>query len=58
MNTEPLTEKDLARRARFKRWRRYAFVAGVVLGLVCKMLPADYQAPCAALAKICTTGGF
>lgn len=37
-----------------KKWRRRAAIAGVVLALVCKSLPPDYQAPCEALARICT----
>ncbi len=39
------------------KWRRYAIIAGVVLALVCKSLPPDYQGICEALATVCT-GGF
>lgn len=49
--------KDEERKATLRKWRRRAVIIGVVLGLVCKMLPPDYQAPCAAIAKLCTFGG-
>lgn len=39
-----------------RRWRRRAIVAGILLAIVCKTLPHDYQTPCEALAKICTAG--
>lgn len=37
-----------------KKWRRRAIIAGIVLGLLCKSLPRDYQAPCRAIANLCT----
>lgn len=41
-----------------KRWaRRFALVGGV-LGLLCPLLPVEYQAPCKALATICTGGAL
>lgn len=39
-----------------KKWRRRALVAGAVLALVCKMLPEDYQGPCATIAQVCSGG--
>lgn len=54
MTTEKKT--DTAQLA-LKKWRRRALIAGILLGLVCKMLPHDYQVPCAAIAKFCTLGG-
>jgi len=50
-------EVQAAKRARLKKYRMYALIAGVTLALCCKALPHDYQAPCAAIAKLCT-GGF
>lgn len=32
-------------------------VAGVLLGLLCGLLPHDWQAPCRTVVNICT-GGF
>lgn len=40
--------------AALRRWRRRAVALGAVLALVCRYLPADYQAPCEAIARICT----
>ncbi len=39
-----------------RKWRRYAVLFGVVLGVVCKSLPHEYQGPCDILMSICTGG--
>lgn len=49
-------ELDADRVAALKKLRRYAFVAGVLLAIVCKSLPPEYQSPCKALANFCTGG--
>lgn len=38
-------------------WRKRAVIAGIVIALVCKALPHDYQAVCQAVSTLCT-GGF
>lgn len=47
---------DAERIALIKKWRKRAVIAGIVLALACKSLPPDYQAPCAAIANLCTGG--
>jgi hypothetical protein len=39
-----------------KKWYRRIVLAGVVLGVVCHFLPAEYQTPCRTLANLCTGG--
>jgi hypothetical protein len=39
-----------------RRAKRIAIGAGLVLGLLCNLLPSDYQAACHALANLCTGG--
>lgn len=46
-----MTEKD---KLRLAKWRRYALVLGIVLGIVCHSLPEAYQGPCHQVANICT----
>lgn len=48
---------DEERKARLKKWRRYAMLVGALLAIICKSLPHDYQAVCKAIASLCT-GGF
>ncbi len=36
--------------------RSYVVLAGIILALVCKSLPPNYQAPCAAIVNLCTGG--
>lgn len=36
--------------------RRYVVIAGILLAMVCNALPPSYQAPCAAIVKLCTGG--
>lgn len=40
-----------------RRLRRFAAIAGVVLAILCHVLPPDRRAACDAIASICT-GGF
>lgn len=39
-----------------KKWRRRAVLAGMLLALLCRALPVDYQTPCELLAQLCTGG--
>jgi len=39
-----------------RRLRRYAAIAGMVLAIVCHIVPPKYRAACDALASICTGG--
>lgn len=55
--TDEQKKQDQERRTALKKWRRRALVAGALLALVCRHLPIDYQAPCEAIAQLCT-GGF
>lgn len=48
---------DEEKKAREKKMRRIALIVGVVLALICKSLPPEYQTPCETLASICR-GGF
>jgi hypothetical protein len=48
-------DKVTAKKA--KKWRRWSALAGVVLALVCKSLPPEYQAVCEVIVSICH-GGF
>lgn len=57
MSDAPVKQNPAPPVPSIKKWRRYAVIAGVILALVCKSLPHAYQAPCAALAKLCA-GGF
>lgn len=41
---------------RLRRRARYYAMAGVLAGLLCNLLPPEYQAACHALANICTGG--
>jgi hypothetical protein len=50
--TEP-TDSSVETR---KKWRRRALIAGALLALGCKLLPADYQGPCATIAQVCSGG--
>lgn len=50
-------EKAAAERvARAKKFRKYAIIAGVLLAMICRSLPHEYQAPCQVLARLCTGG--
>jgi hypothetical protein len=40
-----------------KRISKRAALIGIVLGLACNLLPADYRAACHAILNVCT-GGF
>lgn len=40
-----------------KKWYKRVAFAGVVLGIVCHLLPPQYHAVCQAVANVCT-GGF
>lgn len=41
---------------KLKRRMRYAAIAGAVLGLVCTLLPPEYQTVCSAIVSVCTGG--
>lgn len=49
LGSVPRTDK-----VRVMKWRRYAALAGVILALVCKSLPPDYQAVCEVIASLCS----
>jgi len=48
-----------AKKAKARRAMRIAAVAGMVLGLSCKLLPPEYHPPCEALSQVfsLTCGG-
>lgn len=39
-----------------RRLRRHAAVVGVVLAILCHIVPPEYRAACDALASLCTGG--
>ncbi len=49
----------LDKKAKAKRALRIAAIVGMILGLVCKMLPPKYQQPCETLSQVfsLTCGG-
>jgi hypothetical protein len=44
------------KKAREKKYKRIAIVVGMVLALVCKSLPPDYQVVCDTIAQVCRGG--
>lgn len=38
------------------KWRKRAVLAGVIVALICKALPHDYQAVCQAVSTLCSGG--
>lgn len=49
-------EEKAVREANLKKWKRRVVIVGVLLALICKSLPVDYQGPCSAIAQLCTGG--
>lgn len=41
-----------------KKWRKRMLVVGIILGLVCKSLPVEYQGPCQVVADLCSGNLF
>jgi hypothetical protein len=41
---------------KIKKWHKYVMIAGIVLGIACKLVPPTYQSPCETIAKICSGG--
>ena len=47
---------DTPQKTPMQVWRRRVVIVGILLGLVCKSLPPEYQGPCHQIAQICTGG--
>lgn len=45
----------MERRRKMKRAAKTALI-GALLALLCRALPAEYQAPCETIVKLCTGG--
>lgn len=50
MSGRPSLKKDL------KRLSKWAWWLGILLGLVCNLLPDEYRAACHAVVEACTSG--
>lgn len=37
-----------------KKWAKYAALIGLVLGVVCNVIPPKYQTVCKTIANLCT----
>lgn len=54
MTDENKTTPDVE--AKKKRLRRIALAVGILLAIVCKSLPPEYQVVCDTIAQVCRGG--
>lgn len=47
-------EKKITIAGDLRRLRRYFAIAGILLGIACHLVPAEYRSACDALASICS----